>query len=85
MRLTCGKNWCVRLQSVSIAGESVHHKCINSRTAFNLSFWNTALVELFISLGIGCEVRGALGATPLHVASSSEMVTAACDSIAAFD
>ena len=41
---------------------------------FNL--WNAALVEMFISLGVGCEVRGTGGMSPLHVASSGEMVSA---------
>lgn len=39
-------------------------------------FWFAALVEIFVSLGVGCEVRGAGGMSPLHVASSLEMVVA---------
>ncbi len=40
------------------------------------NLWNAALVEMFISLGVGCEVRGTAGMSPLHVASSREMVRA---------
>jgi hypothetical protein len=40
------------------------------------NLWNAALVEMFISLGVGCEVRGTGGMSPLHVASSGEMVSA---------
>ncbi len=41
---------------------------------FDLS--HAALVEAFISHGVGCEVRGTGGMSPLHVASSVEMVSA---------
>ena len=44
---------------------------------FSINFFCAARVDMLISLGAGCEVRGAGGVSPLHVATSVQLVSAA--------